>query len=192
METLPEDVQTVVNKKKPLRYVFAWIATLPFDLLLWLVLLIFLPFIGGKFTWNNGLWLVLKPGKLFSKQISAWTTNYGGVTLAHGGFLSPGREGEDGIDTTTELHESVHVEQYEVAMLLGLMLAVVVFVGGLVSGNLLFGPAVAVWSASYFLLVVSGWAIAYLRGEDPYRGSQHEESAYSLVEKYLRDKGGSK
>jgi hypothetical protein len=79
----------------------------------------------------------------------------------------------------TQAHEHVHVEQFEVAMLRS-------FVVGLVSGIVLLvlGHPVAavstfavIWTTGYLMMGLAGWATAFLRGEEPYWGSAHEESA---------------
>jgi hypothetical protein len=44
--------------------------------------------------------------------------------------------------------------------------------------------------SGYLFFLVSGWLVAVLRGENAYSGSQHEEAAYAIAEKYERMKRG--
>lgn len=111
-----------------------------------------------------------------------WFT-WGGTTLGHGGFYGPGSSGGKGIDTEIEFHEHVHVEQFVAAMIMSLVQALIslLFVG--LSGDWTTGVqlALVLWVIGGFLFAAAGWLTAWLRGEDPYRGSFHEEAAYSLT-----------
>jgi hypothetical protein len=72
-------------------------------------------------------------------------------------------------------HEHKHCEQYEGACLTATLLAVVALVLG--ASWLV---AVAIWAPAPWLYMLSGYVVAWLRGEDPYAGSVNEESAYAL------------
>jgi hypothetical protein len=41
-----------------------------------------------------------------------------------------------------------------------------------------------VWLTGYIQMGVANWTTAWLRGEDPYRGSHHEEAAYAIEDDY--------
>lgn len=106
---------------------------------------------------------------------------WGGTALGHGIFYGPnGRKGKDDW-TNTQNHEHVHVEQHEVAMLRS-------FIVGLVAGIVVLGLGhpwaalvlfLGIWTSGYFMMGIAGWLTAFLRGEEAYWGSTHEESARS-------------
>ena len=127
-----------------------------------------------------------------------WST-WGGTTLGHGGFYSPVSSknlvwngGDMALEeswTDTEEHENVHVEQFEASMLRS-------FITGLGAGTELtaFGHFIAgpitflfIWWMGYWMMGIANWATAGLRGEDPYRGSHHEEGAYRRGAEYERE-----
>jgi len=193
---------------KPWRYWLLWIATLPWDVVVILAVLLIRLFWGRNLEWNEGLWCELKPdswptrswyrykenGKPvpLSKDQRAlhgtWLT-WGGTCLGHGGFFGPGKMGKAGIDRPVEFHEHVHVEQAEVSMFTAFIIS-----GG-ISLLLLtqipsWASGLGVWTLGYLLMAASGWIVAWFRGEDPYRGSTHEEAAYALTEEYIRKKSG--
>jgi len=103
---------------------------------------------------------------------------WGGTALGHGVFYGPnGRNDENW--GRCQAHEHIHVEQFEVAMLHS-------FIVGLVAGIVLlaFGHIVAalwsffgIWFTGSLLKSSAAWLTAALRGEEPYWGSTHEESA---------------
>ena len=115
---------------------------------------------------------------------------WGGTTLGHGIFYGPyGRGKKHDKWTRTQHHEHVHVEQAEVAMLRG-------FVEGLAAGIVLWSLGhpvagtvmfLAMWFTGYLMMGLAGWPTAWLRGEEPYWGSTHEESARAQTDK-LEDK----
>lgn len=176
--------------RKPWRYVFVWLVTLPWDILVYLAVLAFWALWGQKLHWETGLWCELKPN---SWPMRTWYARYWGTTFGHGGFYAPTKSGGEGLDTHVEVHEHVHVEQYEVSMFIGFVLGLSLFgIFNYLKMNLLTSSFIAlgVWMSGFMLFIASGWIVAALRGEHAYRGSQHEEAAYALVEQYEREKGG--
>ena len=192
-----------VKVKRPLRYALVFLWTLPADLIVWLVVFLIWALWGTKLQWVSGLWCELKPkswparswyryrknGKVLPNKFEKrekygyWLT-WGGTTLGHGGFYGPGRTEGEGIDTKVEYHEHIHVEQFEVAMLTAFIIGAALFahlaitqdwVSGLIGGG-------AIWIAGFFLKALSGWVTAWFRGESPYWGSTHEESAYAQTD----------
>lgn len=119
---------------------------------------------------------VFPKGWYFNKRTkSPW----GGTALGHAVLYGP--NGRTTVDdwTRTQAHEHVHVEQFEVSMLRGLIVGA--FVGAVfvalqkpVVGLVVF---LIVWMTGYLLMGVVGWITAVLRGEEAYWGSTHEESA---------------
>lgn len=109
-----------------------------------------------------------------------WYEGWGGTALGHGGFYGYGDAEADGW-TDTQEHEHIHVEQFEASMLRSLFVALVVFFVSLINGMPDMGAKLgfSLWWSGYLLMGASAWATAWLRGESAYRGSHHEESAYS-------------
>lgn len=152
-----------------------------------------------------GLWCDLKPdswptrswyrskinGKLVErseglrKVLGRWHT-WGATTLGHGGFYGPGASKQFVRNILTEAwvvteeHENVHVEQFEASMVRSFLVATVVSIELLALGHPIAALVtfLVLWWLGYLLMVVSNWLTAWLRGEDPYRGSLHEEAAY--------------
>jgi hypothetical protein len=157
--------------KRPNRYLLTYIWTIAFDLLMWLLVLIVWLFSGTKLHWCDGLWCEVKRGSFLAKT---WAVKWAGLTLGHGGIYGPDRSGGDGLDTKVELHEHVHVEQYEAAMLASQVIGIAAYFAG-----------AAWWMCLAIWLLGGAWAYgaalvqAWLRGEEPYRGSHLEESAYA-------------
>lgn len=140
---------------------------------------------------------------IFSETWGQWQT-WGATTLGHGGFFGPGKSKKleyiGGGDpklveswVITEEHENVHVEQFEASMFRSFTVAT--YNGAILAalghpwwalGMFLFN-----WWMGYLWMGISGWLTAWLRGEDPYRGSHHEEAAYNrdkLYEQEQREK----
>jgi|GEM_PF-2983726 len=200
----------------PKRRVVLYIASLPFDLLVWTWVLLVRVLWGTKLWWTEGaLWTELRPESWPSrtwyryrpggkpqknpenkvKTHGVWRT-WGGTTLGHGGWYGPGVTGGEEKDTKVEFHEHIHVEQYEVFSLMGFMIAILVssvllahelwMLGGVLGGVLWF-----LGGGAGFL---SGWLTALLRGEEAYRGSVHEKHAVAqaqdLVMDYMKQQRG--
>ena len=114
--------------------------------------------------------------KMDSWPARTWYKPWGGTTLGHGIFYGVNivKAGEWG---RVQTHEHVHVEQFEVAMFGS-------FLSGLAAG--IFGHSIGgglfVWWAGYLFMGICGWLVALMRGESPYRGSAHEESAYAQMD----------
>lgn len=88
-------------------------------------------------------------------------------------------------------HELHHVEQVESRMLLGLVLGILSAMLVLVLGAnwvqcivALEVPWFGSWMGGYGASILQ----AYLRGEEPYKGSHLEEAAYSLTQKEVGKK----
>jgi len=101
---------------------------------------------------------------------------YGAMTLApHVIVYRRGRRLPSGW-SRIQAHEHRHGEQYEAAGLASSCVSLWGFLGA-VEGWL----ALAVWVCGPWLYMGCGYAVAWLRGEDPYRGSHNEEAAYALA-----------
>lgn len=110
-----------------------------------------------------------------------WYKPWGGTTLGHGIFygvdiIKPGEKW-----TSIQEHEHVHVEQFEGVSLgsfaMGLWVGITIAALGHGVAALIVG--LLIWWLGYLVMGLGNWGAAWLRGEDPYRGSSHEESAYS-------------
>ena len=111
---------------------------------------------------------------------------WGGTTLGHGIFYGPNGRGDKGTEwTRTQIHEHVHVEQGEAAMLQGFLVALAAGIvlwslGHPVAGTVMF---LTIWTLGYLLNSVGGWLTSLCRGEEAYWGSTHEESARAQTDK---------
>ncbi len=160
--------------KKPKRYLATYLWTLPFDVVMWLVVIAVRLTCGSKLQWCEGLWCELTPKALFARK---WGSKWAAITLGHAGIYGPGKTGLAGIDTSTETHEHVHVEQYETAMLTSFVVGIIMVLSGSV-----WWACIAVWLSGWAWSYVASILQAWFRGEKPYRGSHLEEAAYSQQE----------
>ncbi len=157
--------------KRPRRYLFTYVWTLVFDAPMWFVVLFVRLFFGTKLHWCEGLWCEVKKGSWVANK---WAVKWAGLTLGHGGIYGPGHSGGPGIDTHVELHEHIHVEQYEAAMLSSFTIGIAMLASGSV-----WWMCLAVWLLGGPWAYIASLVQAWLRGEDMYRGSHLEEAAYS-------------
>ena len=121
------------------------------------------------------------------ERYGRWRTGGGTTISPHAIFYGPGR-----IDLSEwsplRFHEHEHSEQGEAAMLRGLAVAIVVAVVLLALGH----PQAALWTG-LALWITGYWRMgashvtAWLRGEDPYRGSHIEEAAYDAAKLYEQE-----
>ena len=167
--------------RRPVRWLLTFLWTFPADIVAWLAILVIAALFGCRLRWLDGIWVELREGSLPDKT---WGKSWLGITLAHGGILASGRAGGPGPDTRTERHELVHVEQFESRMfsgfILGLLCAVSFLVDGCTTAAIL--SAAFVWLLSWPVGYAASLGQAYLRGEDPYSGSEMEESAYAQTD----------
>jgi hypothetical protein len=168
----------ISQTKRPSKWWLTFLWTWPVDLLTFLSVLIVWSLFGRKLQWHDGLWVELKKNSWFN---TVWGYKYRGVTIGHGGILAAGAAGNDGIDTDTEEHELVHVEQFEAIMLAGLLSGIIclflcsIFCDvwrAVIAGGVVW---ITAWPFGYTASLLQ----AYLRGEDAYHGSHLEEAAYS-------------
>lgn len=164
-------------KKFPKRHTVVWVATILWDCVSFLIVL-FLHLLGGKrLEWCDGLWTIIKQDS-FLKHTLFKTTS--GGCLGHGGWIAEDNAGKEGLDTSTEFHEHVHVEQYEYSMCFVLLINLI---------NVFFGFYYGYINHLWYLVLIQllggvfsigiSVVVTYLRGEDIYWGSSHEEAAYA-------------
>lgn len=163
------------------RYWLTAVWVLPAAVLSWAVLLPMWVAWGTRLHWNGGLWFELKAS---SWPARTWYRRWKGTTLVGGGFLGPGMAGGDGIDTKIEVHEHVHVKQFEGLQLLSFLYGVAIVVWDHSLGGILLG--LSVWSSGAFLGYLCASFQAWIRGEKAYSGNMLEKAAYSLVREWER------
>ena len=160
---------------RPKTYLLTHLWTLPGALISWLAVLVVWLLWGCKLEWLDGLWCELKPN---SWPMRSWYKDWGGTTFIRGGFYRPGRKGKPGrIDTRTEAHEHIHIEQAEASALYGFIMAVVVSIVTLFSTAGLI-TALLIWTITPLMIYVAAGLQAVIRGEEFYKGNHFEEHAY--------------
>ena len=147
---------------------------LPADLACALLALVLAPFqegLGLKFERNPkgpGLWALTLDVRKLPRDVAA-------ITIApHVIFYRAGRHFGQGWSVLQD-HEHKHVEQYEGACVMATALAILGFVTGAP-----LRAALPAWAIAPWVFMLAGYAVAWLRGEDPYSGSINEEAAYAL------------
>lgn len=160
---------------KPRRRIVLYMACLVMDVPVWVVAMILSLTFGTKrrvvsHGKHGPVLLVAVP-----KKIMGWRS---GMTICHTIFLSEDRFPEEGEWNSLLEHESVHVEQFEAAMLRS---AVVGLAAG--SWGQMAALGMTVWSVGALMMFLSASATAWLRGESFYRGAHHEEAAYALEDR---------
>jgi len=166
--------EPVLVQSRPKRWWLTFIWTWQADLITFLIVLLLRALWGCALFWRDGLWVELK---YRCWPVLTWYKRYGGTTFLHGGMLRFGRKALP--------HELHHVEQGEARMLAGFILGLVSAVIALHSGSSIMHCIFALevpWLGSWLVGYFASLAQAYLRGEDPYRGSHLEEAAYALTE----------
>lgn len=140
----------------------------------------------GSFPVTRGRWPKGFYLQRIERQRRSHYVSWGGTTLGHAVFYGPGRT-EPGMWTPLQEHEiGVHVEQYEASMLHSLIVGAAVALAWQTSAGIWLG--VAIWATGFLQMLAANWTTAWLRGEDPYRGSAHEEAAYAIEELYGRQR----
>lgn len=165
--------------KRPWRWWLTFLWTWPWDLTVCLLTVLGVRLLWGKSSfWLDGLWVVLDEQSWFvRKPYQKW----GGTTMGHGGWLREHRVGDPTkVDTYLEMHEHVHVEQYEAAMLSGLIAGIFVF------ALTQHWSALVIWWAGYLLMGLGNWIQAWFRGEELYKGSHHEEAARAVAKEQAK------
>ena len=110
-----------------------------------------------------------------SWPMRSWYKRWAGTTFGHGIIFKPGGNRRN---TRLYKHELAHVEQYERAMLKGLLYGLAAYG---VTGNWILG--LVLWAASGGAFVLCNSVVAFLRGEAFYRGASHEEGARGIAAK---------
>lgn len=189
------------------RHLLLYFVCLPWDLLMWGLVFCIWALWGTRLEWENSrdnpegdaeegpggpcLTCGLKP-KSWPVSKGRWPKGWylkengrpwGGTTLGHAIFYGPFKRPLKGQSwKSVQVHEHVHVEQYEAAMLRSFWVACVVVLIG--QSTAFVWLAAIIWLTGYFQMGVANWTTAWLRGENPYRGSHHEEAAYAIDDDY--------
>lgn len=153
---------------------FVYLFTLATDFLGVLVALAYKPFGAEHYRFERplkgaGLWAL-------TCDVPWLPGRYGAITITpHVILYRKGRRLPSGW-SRIQAHEHRHGEQYEAAGLCSLFIALWAFLGAVECWL-----ALGVWVGGPWLYMGAGYAVAWLRGEDPYRGSHNEEAAYALA-----------
>lgn len=162
----------------------------------WPVLLVMYLLWGQNPFWDVGIWFELKPNSWpartwyrrkikgeyvengFHPEIFGKWITWGGTTLGLGGFIGPGRT-----DDELMSHERVHLDQYIVGCILGLIAAVAICI---FTGDAFI--SLSAWSCVPYLYFVASFALAWMRGANKpmelYRNSTHELYARAVRKCY--------
>lgn len=156
-----------------------FVVSLPFNLAVaWPVLLVFRAFglVRDLGTERGGV-LVATFTKRWTGQMDTngrprrwpWST-----TLGHAiGYQERHRAAKGAPETPLQRHEHAHREQAENMALRAFVIAAIVYAA---TGNWIL--ALALWASSY-AWIATNFLAAWMRGRDPYLGSEHEEHARS-------------
>jgi hypothetical protein len=171
----------------PWRHWLVYVYCLAGDIICWASVLVLWVFFGDKLVWQNGLWVGISKGSFWCRVVAKGIV---GGTMGHGGWYVLDLMGDDGIDTKLEFHEHVHVEQYEVTQLVNVIIQAGHVIMHIVNGQLesTWLMTLLYWMFGGLVGTAAGWIVAILRGERAYRGSQHEEAAYSLEKGFRKGK----
>lgn len=172
---------------KTKRHVVLYVLGLPWDLFLgWPMVLLARLFWGENLSWEStpkgepGGPVLTCSFKKGSWPNRTWYAKWGGTTVGHAIVYNHDQR-YPGSWSEVQRHEHVHVEQFEgvcaSSFLVGLGVGVTVAALGHPGAGAIIG--VVLWWAGYLIMGIGNYAAAWLRGEDPYRGSSHEESAYA-------------
>jgi hypothetical protein len=153
-----------------MKYTVLRLLTLPADILGWLIIVFIRLCWGTKLQSKEGI--LTTTLRKDSWPIRSWYKNWGGTTFGHAMMFNPYTENVNRLFS----HEKVHVEQFEVVAILSLPLAIWL----VVQTNYVFAAAVILFSG--FINVLTALFVAWLRGENPYRGSVLEEAAYDSTD----------
>ena len=143
---------------------------LPVMLIGWIIALVIRAMWGRDLSWHSGVLVVrlapdswpLNP----SKKHGGWYAKWAGTSFGHGIMLH---------DTASDValrHELRHTKQTDSNTVAGLLLAIPVAFES-------WWMAAIVWVTMPICAYVGAMLIAWLRGEDPYRGNHLEEAAYA-------------
>jgi hypothetical protein len=177
--------------------------TLAWDLITWPLILLMRLFWGENLCWERepkqGNWALTCDLKKDSWPCRTWYAykirrkkvlihpnmkakfgtyrTWAGTTLGpHAIFYGPGRR-SPGIWGPVQEHEHRHCEQGEAGMVASFMYALPVFIYSMMYHNMLWIMALVMWTLGY-VSMVANFFVAFLRGENLYEGSHHEEAAY--------------
>jgi len=172
--------------RRPKRYWLTLLWVLPAALVSWVVVLWCWLWWGTRLHWCEGLWCEFKPT---SWPMRTWYRRWGGTTFVWGGILAPGRAGELGvIDTQTEIHEHIHLEQAEAAQLASFIYGLSVLLMWRTTEAAIYG--LVIWVGGAAFIYCCTMLQAWFRGEEPYRGNHLEEAAYGLTRLRRKEKIG--
>ena len=187
--------------------IFIYMVCFPWDVITWPLICLIRLFWGENLRWERDvddkgsfcLTVDLKPDSWPTRTWYTYKVNgqkqlmppdlkerygtyrtWGGTTIGpHAIFYGPGKRPEPDGWSMLQEHENVHSEQGEAYMLLSFMYSLPFFIYGIVTHDkFVWITALVSWTLGY-VYMYTNFIIALLRGEPAYRGSHHEEAAYS-------------
>lgn len=135
--------------------------------------------------------VILRPDSWVAKK---WYQGWGGTTFGHGMMYAEGESNPaNQPESPVQVHENVHVEQFEGAAVGGFILGLVTFVvvGCLGHWAAAVQLGMFIWWSSWVVVGIGNIITAWLRGENPYRGASHEEAAYAQEGLYEEGKSAN-
>lgn len=128
---------------------------------------------GESMRWHDAVLVTVLSAK--SWPMRSWYKNWGGTCFGYGIMLAP----EQGPSVLA--HEQHHVEQNEAASIGGLILGLIVLL--LTRSWEGLGAMIFCWVATPWFAYIGALLVAWLRGENAYRGNHLEEGAYDATRK---------
>ena len=171
-------------------HVFLYAVCFPQDVVSWLMILAIRALWGESLEWESPAEMGRPGGPVLTVTLRkdswpsrTWYRKWGGTTFGHAIMYAHGRRARAGERwKPIQVHEHVHVEQFEAAMLQSLIVGSSVAILMHSSAGLVLGAVI--WLMGYVAMGAANWTTAWFRGEDPYRGSHHEEAAYAVDDRY--------
>lgn len=144
----------------------------PLMLLGWLAAAVVRAMWGSTLFWHQGVPVVRLASTSWplnpDKKWGGWYRGWAGTCFGHFIMLS------DDADEFTLSHEMRHHEQHDANAVGGLIAALPIFPFQWI-------VALLVWLLMPFVAYLGALIVAWLRGENPYRGNHLEEAAYDAV-----------
>ena len=144
----------------------------PLMLLGWLAAAVVRAMWGSTLFWHEGVPVVRLASTSWplnaDKKWGGWYRGWAGTCFGHFIMLS------DDADEFTLAHEMRHHEQHDANAVGGLIAALPIFPFQWI-------VALLVWLLMPFVAYLGALIVAWLRGENPYRGNHLEEAAYDAV-----------
>jgi hypothetical protein len=128
---------------------------------------------GESMRWDNAVLVTVLSEK--SWPMRSWYQKWGGTCFGYGIMLAPNQ------GPTVLAHELHHVEQNEAGTVAGLLLGLLVLL--LTQSWQGLAAMIVCWITFSWFAYIAALIVAWLRGEDAYRGNHLEEGAYDATKR---------